>query len=96
MKTSLLAGLLAALLPLTAAAQAPNWRSPDPAETLVIDTTKGRVLVELTPEVAPLHVERVRLLAQADDAQVHVAEYGLSGLHRAHHAVMAPPDTATR
>ncbi len=74
MKTSLLAGLLAALLPLTAAAQAPNWRSPDPAETLVIDTTKGRIVVELAPQVAPLAVARVKRLAKEgvyDGLQFH-------------------------
>ncbi|MGV8928180.1 MAG: peptidylprolyl isomerase [Brevundimonas sp.] len=43
---------------------APEWR-PVPAENLlVIDTTRGRILVELTPEVAPLHVERIRLLTR--------------------------------
>lgn len=31
---------------------------------LVIDTTKGRVLVELAPQIAPLHVERIKLLAK--------------------------------
>ena len=30
----------------------------------MIDTTRGRILVELMPEVAPLHVERIRLLAR--------------------------------
>ncbi|MDZ4054233.1 MAG: peptidylprolyl isomerase [Phenylobacterium sp.] len=74
MKTSLLAGLLAALLPLAAAAQAPDWRRPDPAETLVIDTTKGRIVVELAPQVAPQAVARVKLLAKEgvyDGLQFH-------------------------
>jgi peptidylprolyl isomerase len=46
------------------AAVAGEWR-PVPAENLlVIDTTRGRILVELTPEIAPLHVERIKLLAR--------------------------------
>lgn len=40
-----------------------DWRTVAPEDLLVIDTTKGRVLVELTPQIAPLHVARVRLLA---------------------------------
>lgn len=41
-----------------------DWRAVTPENLLVIDTTKGRILVELTPQIAPLHVERVRLLAR--------------------------------
>lgn len=41
----------------------PEWRTVPAENLLVIDTTKGRILVELTPEVAPLHVERIKLLA---------------------------------
>ena len=64
MKTPLIAGLIAALLPLAAtAAPAPDWRTPDPAQTLVIDTSKGAVVVELAPEVAPAAVARVKQLA---------------------------------
>ena len=44
---------------------AADWRTPDPDNVLVIDTTKGRVLVELTPQVAPNHVTRVKELARA-------------------------------
>lgn len=43
---------------------APEWRSVAAENLLVIDTTKGRVLVELMPQVAPLHVERIRLLSR--------------------------------
>ena len=43
---------------------APAWRSVAAENLLVIDTTKGRVLVELMPQVAPLHVERIRLLSR--------------------------------
>ena len=40
-----------------------DWRTPDPNNLLVIDTNKGRILVEMLPEVAPKHVEQVRALA---------------------------------
>jgi peptidylprolyl isomerase len=40
-----------------------DWRTPDPHDVLVIDTSKGRILVEMTPEVAPKHVDQVRALA---------------------------------
>ncbi len=42
----------------------PEWRAVPAENLLVIDTTRGRILVELTPEVAPLHVERIKLLAR--------------------------------
>jgi peptidylprolyl isomerase len=51
-----------------AAAQAPdarNWRQVDPENTLYIDTVHGRIVVELYPEVAPRHVERIRTLTRA-------------------------------
>ncbi len=43
--------------------KASDFRTVDPDDLLVIDTSKGRVLVELTPEAAPAAVERVRTLA---------------------------------
>lgn len=43
---------------------ATEWRAVPAENLLVIDTTRGRLLVELFPEVAPLHVERIRLLAR--------------------------------
>lgn len=46
------------------ATMAPEWRAVTSENLLVIDTTRGRILVELTPEVAPLHVERIKLLAR--------------------------------
>ena len=39
-----------------------DWRTPDPNDVMVIDTNKGRILVELVPEIAPLSVARVREL----------------------------------
>jgi peptidylprolyl isomerase len=49
-----------------AAAAAPgpaDWRTPDPNDVLVIDTNKGRILVELIPEAAPQFTARIRELA---------------------------------
>lgn len=42
-----------------------DWRTPDPANILVIDTNKGRIIVELTPEAAPEHAARLVALARA-------------------------------
>jgi peptidylprolyl isomerase len=55
-----------------AASQAPpppppapgEWREVPAENLLVIDTSKGRILVEMVPELAPLHVERMKLLAR--------------------------------
>ncbi|WP_337188543.1 peptidylprolyl isomerase [Phenylobacterium sp.] len=56
------------------AAWAADWRPLDPENALVIGTTKGRVVVELRPEIAPKAVERIRLLAREgvyDGLQFH-------------------------
>ncbi|MGD9981964.1 MAG: peptidylprolyl isomerase [Hyphomonadaceae bacterium] len=50
-----------------ASAQAPdprNWRQLDPEDTLYIDTVHGRIVIELYPEVAPRHVERIKTLTR--------------------------------
>jgi len=39
------------------------WRTPDAENLVYIDTAYGRMIVELYPEIAPAHVERIRLLA---------------------------------
>ena len=50
----------------TASAQTPpEWRTVAPENLLVIDTSKGRIIVELDPTIAPRHVERVRTLADS-------------------------------
>lgn len=46
------------------AATDPNWRPLDLENTLVIDTSRGRVLVELRPEFAPSGVMRIKTLAR--------------------------------
>jgi peptidylprolyl isomerase len=51
--------------PLAPAAPYPaaDWVRIDPANLLVIDTSKGRVIVELYPAFAPEHVARIKDLA---------------------------------
>ncbi|MBV8593017.1 MAG: peptidylprolyl isomerase [Caulobacteraceae bacterium] len=51
--------------PPVAPPSAADWRTPDPENLLVIDTSKGRVLLELDPRAAPLAAARVRELARA-------------------------------
>ena len=73
----LLAAVCAACLPVTAAQAADrkpfkpkldaptaaDYRTVDPQNLLVIETTKGRVMVELMPEIAPKSVARIKELA---------------------------------
>ena len=70
----ILAAVLAVLAPAGATAAqtaapatyaATDWRTVPADDLMVIDTTKGRILVELAPEIAPLHVARMRLLIRA-------------------------------
>ncbi len=70
--TYLLAACSAAFATAVVAAPAPapqtppgstDWRAPDPNDVLVIDTNKGRIVVEMIPEVAPQHVAQIRALA---------------------------------
>jgi peptidylprolyl isomerase len=42
----------------------PDWRPLDLENTLVIDTTKGRIVVEMSPAVAPQNVERIKTLTR--------------------------------
>ena len=65
----LAAGLLAAATPGTAQTPAPapasaaEWRTVAPENLLIIDTSKGRVVVELDPRVSAQSVIRIRTLA---------------------------------
>jgi peptidyl-prolyl cis-trans isomerase B (cyclophilin B) len=36
----------------------------DPENTIIMETTKGRVVIELRPDLAPGHVERIRTLSR--------------------------------
>ena len=45
-------------------APAEAWRELDPENTLYIDLEYGRVVLELYPEIAPLHVEQIKTLTR--------------------------------
>ncbi len=62
------AALMAAATPSVVSAQTTpaagtDWRAIAPENLLVIDSAKGRILVELEPRAAPGHVNRIRTLA---------------------------------
>ena len=62
-----LAVMLGGVCGLAAAQPGPdpaNWRQLDPDNTLYIDTVHGRIVVEMYPEAAPAHVERIKALAR--------------------------------
>ena len=63
-KSALLAGAIAALMATSALALDPGYRAADPNNTLVIDTTKGQVILEMYPALAPNHVERMLTLTR--------------------------------
>src|SRR4051812_48451352 len=46
------------------ASAARDWRAPDPENVLVIDTNKGRIIVEMEPLIADAHVAQVRTLVR--------------------------------
>jgi len=54
-----------AAAPTAAAPTAADWRTPKAEDILVIDTNKGRVIVEMVPEIAPQFTARLRELALA-------------------------------
>ncbi len=39
-------------------------KSADPGNQLILETTKGRVVIALRPDLAPKHVERIKTLAR--------------------------------
>jgi peptidylprolyl isomerase len=47
-----------------AAPKPSEWRTPAPDDVVVIDTNKGRIILELIPEVAPGHVARFQELTR--------------------------------
>jgi peptidylprolyl isomerase len=51
-----------------------SWRAIDPENALVIDTSKGRLIIEMRPDMAPDSVGRVKMLAREkiyDGLQFH-------------------------
>jgi peptidylprolyl isomerase len=57
----LVMSLALAVLAFAAAARA---QAPDPQNTLMIETTKGNILIKLRPDLAPKHVAQVKTLAK--------------------------------
>ena len=55
---------LEALKPKLDTPTADEWRTVDPENQHVIDTTKGRIIIEMVPEVAPQSVARIKELAR--------------------------------
>lgn len=41
---------------------AQEWRTPEPQNTVYLELSNGRVIIELLPEIAPAHVNNLRLL----------------------------------
>jgi peptidylprolyl isomerase len=60
---TLFRSLAAAVAAFVALAVAPALAQGDPANTLVMETSKGRVVIELRPDLAPKHVEQIKTLA---------------------------------
>jgi peptidylprolyl isomerase len=52
-----------------------NWRPVDPENLFIFDTTKGRVLIEAFPEVAPKHYKQFSTIIRSGD-------YDGTGFHR--------------
>lgn len=58
----------------TSSQSASIWRALDVENTLIIDSSKGRIIVEMRPEFAPKAIERIKLLAREkvyDGLQFH-------------------------
>jgi cyclophilin family peptidyl-prolyl cis-trans isomerase len=47
-----------------AASQPTDWRTPDQGNLLYMEIPQGRVIIELAPDYAPRHVERIKDLAK--------------------------------
>lgn len=65
--------LIAILLTSSVSAQ-DVWRVLDPENTLVIESSKGRIILEMRPDMAPKSVERIKLLTREkvyDGLQFH-------------------------
>ncbi|MEA3173972.1 MAG: hypothetical protein QOF42_1383 [Gammaproteobacteria bacterium] len=50
---------------LLAGAQAAEWRTPNPDDTLYLELPKGRVVVELAAQAIPQHAANIKALARA-------------------------------
>jgi peptidylprolyl isomerase len=71
---NILLGAALALVMITPTTAADLWRPVSAENLLVIDSSKGQIIVELRPDMAPNHVERVKRLAHEgfyDGLQFH-------------------------
>lgn len=51
-----------------------KWREVDPENLVIMDTSKGRIVIELLPVVAPVHVEQFKAYVRAglyDSTEFH-------------------------
>ena len=53
--------------PAVAKADPDNWRKVDPQNLFIFDTTKGRILIEAFPEVAPKHYKQFAAIIRSGD-----------------------------
>jgi cyclophilin family peptidyl-prolyl cis-trans isomerase len=74
--------LTAALLFSLTTPEAKAVEIKDPENTLVIELSSGEVIIEMLPDVAPLHVERIKTLARE-------GEYDGVAFHRVMEGFMA-------
>ncbi|MEE2879007.1 MAG: peptidylprolyl isomerase [Pseudomonadota bacterium] len=44
-----------------------EWREVDPENMLIFETSKGRIIIEMLPQVAPAHAEQFRAIARSGD-----------------------------
>ena len=51
----------------SAATDTANWRAVDADRLIVFETTKGRIIIETFPEVAPLHVAQFSAIVRSGD-----------------------------
>ena len=50
--------------PAAPAADAPEMKPADPDNILLVETTKGRIIIEMRPDLAPQHVARIKALTR--------------------------------
>lgn len=54
-------------IPAEVEANPENWREVNPEYLIIFETTKGRVLIEAFPEIAPKHVEQYLAITRSGD-----------------------------
>jgi len=62
---SALAGTHPSMADVLAASEPSDWRPLDPNNTLYVELPAGRVVIELAPRFAPLHVANIKTLVRA-------------------------------